>query len=110
MPSSVGGGAAAAAAVFFTHIFAPFVMKEGTLSTMETELVYASWRRAAEEAGRAGVQVEFLACVLPKDMPSVPPWARAAAPLEHYALDPDQHQLPTIGEIWKRGVEEGKGR
>jgi len=103
-------GAAKGALVFFTHIFAPYVLREGSLAFMETELIFQSWQRAAAEASKAGIEVEFLACVLPKDMPAVPRWARAATPLTFYALDPDMHQLPTIGEIWKRGVNEGRGR
>lgn len=96
-------------APFFTHIFAPFALSS-RLASVEIGLVHASWKNAAQRAAEKGVGVEFLACVLPDDASTVPSFARAAHNLTFYALDTGGHKLPTIGEIFNRGVQEGKGQ
>ena len=101
---------ASLSSVFFTHVFAPFEMEGDGDSAVEQKLVHESWQRAAHFAQARGIFVEFLACVLPEDVEAVPSFARGAKELTYYATDARAHRLPTIGEIFRRGVEEGRGR
>src|SRR5215471_10391283 len=99
--------------ISFSHIINPFPAAEGSEHWIASRITFASLRRAVEEAGRAGLDVEVRAVVLRGDERAIEPPAVAAPMLTRTIQDvrslKPARPLPLITDILAKGAEGARG-
>jgi len=93
------------ATIHISHIFSPYTNND------EFAIVSNSWRLGAERAKRDhGINVEFIAAVLPEDQDAPPPFARLillSQRIPNYRRG--AHDVPTYGDIFKTLRDQARG-
>lgn len=94
--------------IHFTHVFSSY---KGSREEQrkEYEIVMRSWEEAIKVAELHGIRVETIDALLTDDKDSIPGFTSKTIYLKRKVKTLGKIYVPTVGEIFKVGVEHGSG-